>query len=258
MSIYKRMMDRAANGGVQIDTFLDEPSGVRCGEELRGSVILKGGHSETQVTRIWFQLLAEFACEKDKQIVKENGVIYRYMFETNISIAPGEEKNIPFRFQIPFSTPLSIGTTNIWLETEADVEMAPNRNDRDVVRIMPPPIVGAFFEAVGLLGLRLNEVSLLHVPHLRPDFPFVQEFEFKPRLPSALDEIEVYYIAESRDRVDFYIEIDRRSKGMLGLLEEAFDWDERCIKVTLTSEDIGDPDRLADHLARTFLPYLGR
>jgi hypothetical protein len=32
-------------------------------------------------------------------------------------------------------------------------------------------------------------------------------------------------------------------------LEEAFDLDERCIKVTLTGEDATDPEQLADRLA---------
>lgn len=249
MSIYERMMERSGVGGIQIDTRLDAPSGVCVGDELRGCVILKGDHSERHVTSIQFQLVADFLCGNEKHIVEEKDVIYRYRLDTSLSVMPGEEKRIPFRFQIPYSTPITIGSSKIWLETEVDVQMAPDRNDRDYVTIKPHPIVGVFFEAVSRLGLRLDEVALLRVPHLRPEFPFVQEFEYKPRLRSCLDEIEVYYFAESPEKVDFYIEIDRRANGLIGLLEEAFDLDERCIKVTLTGEDAADPEQLADRLA---------
>ncbi|MBN2981003.1 sporulation protein [Cohnella algarum] len=254
MSIYERMMNRT--GGVKVDTTLDISRGVRCGEELSGTVILRGGRDAKHVTAIEFGLVAEFFCEKNKQIVKDKGVIYRHTLGTSVTVAPGEEKRVPFRFRIPLTTPVSIDSSKVWLETTVNVEMEETRNDRDAVPILPHPIVHGFFEAVKLLGLRLDEVSLLHVPHLRTEFPFVQEFEFKPRLPSALDEIEVYYTADRSERVNFFIEIDRRAKGLSGLLEEAFDWDERHIRVTLTKEDAADPERLADKLARCILPHL--
>ncbi|MDF2717119.1 MAG: spo0M 2 [Paenibacillus sp.] len=255
MSIYKRMMERTGTGGIHMNALLDASS-VRVGDELKGTVVLRSDHSAKQVNCIQLHLVADFMCEQNKEIVKESGIIYRYRMETNLTVMPGKELNIPFRFQIPFSTPISVGTSKVWLESEADVEMAPDKKDRDYVQILPHPIVGAFFEAVSLLGFRLKEVSLLRVPHIRPEFPFVHEFEFKPRLRSLLDEIEVYYVTESREKVDFYIEIDRRANGLIGMFEEAFDLDERCMKVTLTSADIGDSERLATRLAESIQPHM--
>lgn len=255
MSIYKRMMERTGAGGIHINAMLDATS-VRVGDELTGTVVLRSDHGAKQVNSIQLHLVADFMYEHNKQLVKESGIIYRYRLDTNMTVMQGNERTVPFRFRIPFSTPITAGTSKVWLESEADVEMAPDRQDRDYVQILPHPIVDAFFEAVSLLGFRLKEVSLLRVPHVRPEFPFVQEFEFKPRLRSLLDEIEVYYLAESREKVDFYIEIDRRANGLIGLLEEAFDLDERCIKITLTSADTGDPERLAARLAESIQPHM--
>ncbi|TMV50071.1 hypothetical protein FE783_10935 [Paenibacillus mesophilus] len=255
MSIYIRMMERTGAAGIHINTMLDATA-VRVGDELTGAVVLRSDHGSKQINSIQLHLIADFMCEQHKQIVRESGIIYRYRLDTNLTLLPGKERTVPFRFRIPYSAPISAGSSKVWLESEADVEMAPNRKDRDYVQILPHPIVGAFFDAVSLLGFRLKEVSLLRVPHIRPEFPFVQEFEFKPRLRSLLDEIEVYYLAESREKVDFYIEIDRRASGLIGLFEEAFDLDERCIKVTLTSADTGDPERLAARLADSIQPHM--
>ena len=256
MSIYDRMISKAGKNGLYVDTRLERPEGVRVGQELRGNVVLKNGQGARRVRRISLELAAEFIYEKDKRIAKQSGVIYRYMLDTDVSMASGEERSIPFAFTIPFAAPVKLGPSNVWLETEVETDPESVRTDKDSVTILPHPIVSAFFEAVGLLGLRLHEVSLLRMPDLQSSLPFVQEFEFKPRLPSALDEIEVYYLVKNERQVDFYMEIDRRGKGLLGMLEETFDWDERCVKVTLTDEDIADPDRLAGRLAHVIKPHL--
>jgi|GEM_PF-2343731 len=254
MSIYERMKNRA--GGVRVDTRIDAPSGVRGGEELCGTVILQGGREPRHITVVEFQLIAEFLSKKNKEIVKERGVIYRYLLETSISIGPGEEKRIPFRFPIPAAAPLSLDSSALWLETLVNVEMEAAQSDRDAVHVHPHPIVQCFFDAVKLLGLRLEKVELLHVPKVNGDFPYVQEFEFKPRLPSALEELEVYFTANGNDKISFFIEIDRRAKGLSGLLEEAFDLDERHLKLTLARNQLGTPEQLADELTRMILPYL--
>ncbi|WP_212962333.1 sporulation protein [Cohnella xylanilytica] len=254
MSIYERMMNRS--GGVQVNALLDAPHGVRSGEELPGTVVLKGGRETRQVTAIEFQLSTEFLCEDDMEVVKERGVIYRYSIPARIIVGPGEEKRIPFRLPIPPWAPISMESSAIWLETVVDVEQELSRSDRDEVRVLPHPIVQCFLDAVKLLGLRLEEVEIMRVPHLRPEFPYVQEFEFKPRLPSALEEIEFYYTADGSGQVDFYLEIDRHSRGRGSLFSRAFEEDERHIALTLTEDDIGDPEALADELAGWIGPYL--
>jgi sporulation-control protein len=254
VSIYDRMRNRA--GGVRVDTRLDFPQDVRAGEPLSGTVVLQGGAERRHVTRIEFQLIAEFLSEKNKHVAKERGVIHRIVTDADVAVGPGEEKRVPFRFTLPLVTPVSLHSSRIWLETAVNVETEAVRHDQDGISVLPHPVVQRFFEAVKLLGLRLDEVSLLHAPHLRGEFPYVQEFEFKPRLPSPLDELEVYFMPSGGDRVDFFIEIDRRAKGLTGLLEEAFDWDERHLKLTLTKDELVPPEELADRLARMIVPHL--
>lgn len=53
------------------------------------------------------------------------------------------------------------------------------------------------------------------------------------------------------DPVEFYMEIDWRARGLLGLLEEQFDLNERYARFMLAYEDIGDMDRLVDFVRGT-------
>jgi sporulation-control protein len=251
------MLGKPVTGGaLQIDTVPNVSSGVRAGEELTGNVVFRGGGSTSRITSLTLQLVSEFAFKRDKRIVTERGVIYHQSYAADVTIAPGSEHRIPFRFLIPIETPLTMSGSKVWLETAVDVGMEPPKGDKDDLPILPHPIVQTFLDAVKLLGLRLDEVKVMRLPHIRSGFPFVQEFEFKPRLPSPLDELEVYFTARNAEQIDFFIELDRRTKGLGGLFEEAFNLDERQIKLTVGREYIGRPEPLADFMADIFRPHL--
>lgn len=130
------------------------------------------------------------------------------------------------------------------------MEKAIDQQDKDYIHIQPHPIVGAVFEALSELGLRATEVSLLHVPRLGLDFPFLQQFEMKPMYRSNLQELELFYHVYE-DEVEFFMEIDRRARGLLGLLEEQFDLDERYARFTLTGENVEDHEQLVNFLKET-------
>jgi sporulation-control protein len=251
------MLGKSISGGpLRIDTVPDAAGGVRAGEELTGNVVFRGGGSISRITSLTLQLVSEFAFKRDNKIVTERGIIYHQSFAADVTIAPGDERRIPFRLPIPIETPVTMSGSKVWLETVADVGMEPPKGDKDDLPILPHPIVQAFLDAVKLLGLRLDEVKVMRLPHIRTGFPFVQEFEFKPRLPSPLDELEFYCTARNSEEIDFYIELDRRTKGLGGLFEEAFNLDERQIKLTVGRDYIGRPEQLADFLADRFRPHL--
>ncbi|TMV50614.1 sporulation protein SpoOM [Paenibacillus mesophilus] len=250
MSFFKKMMASVGIGGVKVNAVLDNADGVRVGDELHGTVYVTGGKLAQEITRIHFCLYSNYFREKEGQIVEESGIIARFHLDEHFTIEPGEERQFGFSFPIPLSTPITIGTSKIWVVTELDVEKAIDQRDKDFIHIQPHPIVGAVFESLSRLGLRATEVSLMHVPRLGLEFPFVQEFEMKPQYRSNLEELELFYVVHE-DEVEFYMEIDRRARGLLGLLEEQFDLDERYARFTLTYEDIEDMDHLTDFLRET-------
>ncbi|WP_409341917.1 sporulation protein [Paenibacillus sp. MBLB4367] len=243
MSFFKKMMASVGIGAAKVDTVIENASGVRVGDELYGRVSIRAGNVAQEVNHIDLCLYANYFRERDGHVVEERDQIYRYRLNERFSLQPGDEREFSFSFPLPNSTPITLGKTKVWVDTQLDIEMAMDKTDRDYVQVMAHPIVGAFFDVMERYGLRMYEVSLLHVPHLRLDFPFLQEFELKPQRRSRLEELEVFYVCHG-DHVEFYLEIDRRAKGFGGLLEEAFDMNERHIKVTVTKDDIADSDAL--------------
>lgn len=244
------MMASVGIGGVKLDTKLENASGIQVGDELHGTVTMKGGNVAQEITRIHLRLYSNYFREKDGQIVEESDIIVRYHLDEHFTIEPGEEREFTFSFPIPLGTPITIGRSKIWLVTELDVEKAIDKIDKDYIRVLPHPIVESFFEAMSRLGLHTKEVSLLHVPHQNLDFPFLQEFEMKPQYRSNLDEVEVFYFVHE-EQVDFCMEIDRKARGFQGLLEEAFDMDERFVRFSLTYDDIEDMESLKQFLEET-------
>lgn len=254
LSVYQRMSK--GTDGVRVQTLLEAPAGVRAGEELPGTAILIGGSERRLVKTVEFRLIADVLYEKDGRTVKETGVIFRHLLSLDLLVEPGEERRIPFRFPIPAAAPLSLDSSKLWLETLVNDGREAVLGDRDELRVLPHPVVGCFLDALKLLGLRLEEVTLKETSHIRAEFPYVQEFEFKPRLPSALDEIEFYYDAVGKERVDFYVEIER-VRGWAGREQAAeSDADERHIKLTFTQAELEGPERLAESLTGIILAFL--
>ncbi|PYI53051.1 sporulation protein [Paenibacillus flagellatus] len=250
MSFFKKMMASVGIGGVKVNAVPDNADGVRVGDELHGTIYVKGGNLPQEITRIHLYLYSNYFRERDGQIVEESDRIAHYHLDEHFTIEPGEEREFSFAFPIPLSTPITIGSSKVWLVTELDVEKAIDQRDKDYIHIQPHPIVGAVFEALAQLGLRAHEVSLMHVPRLGLEFPFVQEFELKPQYRSNLEELELFYVV-GEDEVEFFMEIDRRARGLLGLLEEQFDLDERFVRFTLTYDDTENMDGLIAFLKET-------
>ncbi|ELZ05510.1 hypothetical protein C481_02287 [Natrialba asiatica DSM 12278] len=137
----------------------------------------------------------------------------------------------------------SIGIGNVTVdtvlptETELDIDLAVDPEDKDYLTVKPTPRLQTVFDAMDDLGFSLRSAECEADPYGRytSGRRFVQEFEFRPesgRFRDSLDEVEL--IAKpGPDELELFVEVDRRG----GLLSEMTDTDERNARTTIRSTD---------------------
>lgn len=251
MSLFKRMLASVGIGSSQVDTRLESDQ-LTPGEEVRGVVVIQGGHVEQQVSSIYLQLMTQYIRERDDKKIAETCVIRRFRISEPITVGPGETIQVPFQFPLPPETPTTIGRTPVWLKTSLDIDNALDPTDHDYVQVHPHPSVRTVLEAVHHLGFRLRKTENEYSPTLGRGLPFVQEFEFapSPAYRGRLDELELVFFPNAHG-VDVLIEVDRRARGLFGFLEEAMELDERKQVLRFSSADLArGPAAIASELDR--------
>ncbi len=240
MSFFNKIFASAGIGSATVDTKLEKEIFMP-GEEVKGIIIVTGGKIDQDISDIYFSLNTTYLKERDDRKHNVAACIERFHLTESFTIAKNERREIPFSFHIPVDTPLTIGRTNIWVTTGLDIKNAIDPGDKDYLKIIPTPLMSAVFRAMEELGFRLREAECEEAPHrLRRRFPFVQEFEFIPisgPFRGRLDELEVIFYPSAQKSLELFLQVDRRARGLGGLLAEALEMDETNVGLTITDED---------------------
>ena len=246
MSFINKVLASVGVGSAQVDTKL-EIEKFKAGEEIKGVVEVKGGNVEQNIDDIYLAIVTTYQKEVDDRNVTDEAVVGKYRLTKNFTIKPNETKEIPFSFELPLDLPLTIGSTKVWVQTGLDIKMGIDPSDRDYIEVIPSNMVDSVLKSFSNLGFSLKEVECKEAPlKMRRRLPFVQEFEFVPtsgEFVGKLDEIEVIFTSSFERHLELFMQIDRKAKGLGGLLSEAFDLDETYIRFTLSKEDISIIDR---------------
>ncbi|AGE20943.1 hypothetical protein GHH_c03780 [Geobacillus sp. GHH01] len=251
--MFKKLLSSIGIGAATVDTKLAKAQYVQ-GETVEGVVDIRGGSVEQHIDEIYLALVTTYIREIDDKKFEEKAVLARYKVSGPLTIGPNEMKTIPFQFALPYDVPVTIGTSRVWLQTGLDIKMALDPQDRDYLTIEPHPLVAAFVDAARQLGFRLHHVQCEQAPrYWQRRLPFVQEFEFKPAsgpFKGRLDELEAIFFV-SEHGVEAILEIDRKARGITGLLAEALDMDETFVRFAYGPNDAPSlPQLLADALQR--------
>jgi sporulation-control protein len=92
---------------------------------------------------------------------------------------------------------------------------------------------------------------------MRRRLPFLQEFEYVPTsgaYAGKLDELEVILVPQS-DSIELFMEIDKRGKGLFGMLEEAMDLDETKVRMTLSRSELQNPSHVKSKIEQTLRQF---
>jgi len=163
--------------------------------------------------------------------------IDRFTLAEGLTIAPDQEETRPVSIDIPYDTPVTLGSIEVWVETELDIDLAVDPEDKDYLDVEPTPRLQTVFDALDDLGLSFHSAECQADPYNRyTSTRFIQEFEFRPSggpFRGQLDELEV--VAQpGPDELTLFLEVDRRG----GLLSEMTDTDEQHVRTTVTSTDV--------------------
>ncbi len=237
MSFFKNMMASIGIGAAKVDTVLEVSySGIRPGDEINGRIIVTGGAVPQQINGIELLLMTSFIKEVNDQKVRENAAIARLPLRAAFEVRAGGKEEIPFRWQLPVTAPITAGGTQIWVKTALDIASSLDASDEDYIKVLPHPLVGEVLEALSSLGFRTREVECKYAPRSRYGTSLLQEFELVPGRASGfgrLDELEIVFIP-SAAYVDVLMEVDRRSGGFA----EWLGTDESRISFRLYEADI--------------------
>ena len=241
MSFFNKVFASIGIGSASVDTKLEKDT-VMPGEKVNGVVEIKGGNVEQRIDVILLSLHTTYIKEIDDKKYPKTALIEQFRLNEPFTIQPKETKQIPFSFQLPIDTPISLGRTKIWVTTGLDIKNAVDPTDKDYLKVLPSPLTEAVVNAVTDLGFRLREVDCEEAPYrLRRRLPFVQEFEFVPvsgAFRGRLDELEVVFFPISSSETEVYMQVDRKARGLGGFLSEAMNMDESHVHFTVHTSDL--------------------
>ncbi|MDR7075430.1 sporulation-control protein [Neobacillus niacini] len=241
MAFFDKVFASVGIGSAAVDTKLERDTYMP-GETVKGAVEIRGGKVDQQVDDIYLTLNTTYLKESDDKKYNVTATIDRFRITSPFTIRKNERKEIPFSFQLPLDTPLSIGRSKIWVTTGLDIKNAVDPGDKDYIQVVPDQLMNAVFNAVDSLGFRLREADCEQAPHrLRGRLPFVQEFEYVPTsgpFRGKLDELELVFRPSGTGAIELLLQVDRRARGLGGLFAEAAGMDETNVRLTVTSADI--------------------
>lgn len=240
----KELLSRVGIGAATVDTVLPTTT-LTAGESVDAEVHVEGGTTEQEVDEIYFALLTRYETDDSKR----TGVVDKFRVAESFTIDEGEQRTFDVTVDVPRDTPVTVGRTNVWLETGLDVDWAVDPDDEDPVQIEPGPRLDRVFDALDALGFTVRTAECEAVAGSLFSSSFVQEIEFVPRggpFSGRLDELEVVP-RPAADHLEVGLEVDRRG----GLLSEMADIDERLTRLTVSDESADEVEtKLREEIER--------
>lgn len=235
MSFMKKVKVSLGFGAAKVNAVFDADTYVQ-GDIVTGTVFLEGGDIDQIINGLFLDIMTKVIKEGGEHVTIQEAVLSRYTISDEFTIRGGEQKEIPFSFQLPFGTPVSVGNKDVWIRTKVDIAMAVDPKDYDYIQVLPHPTLKTVWDA--LQGLEFLLYKSKNVPLRFSPIGIGQELEFINRgaYQKYLDELEVIPLLDETGGT-FLFEVDRKARGVGGFLAEAFEMDESKAKLSLKHEE---------------------
>jgi len=194
-----RLLSSLGIGAATVDTVLPTTD-LTPGESVEVSVELTGGDSPQEVDALYFALLA--------RVAGEDHVLDQFRLTDPISLDAEETLTRTTEVAIPSWTPVTRGSTRVWLQTGLDIAWAVDPTDEDDVDVHPGPYLRSLFAAIDDLGFDHHETEA-RTPTWLEDRPFAQAFTFTPDADDWPDLDGLTLVCDPRgDDLKTVVEID--------------------------------------------------
>jgi sporulation-control protein len=254
MSVFNKVLASVGIGAATVDTKLESDQVVP-GEDVLGVVEIQGGNVEQHINDIYLTIHTQYIKESNDHKHYVTATIDQIRLSSQFTISANERKVIPFSFQLPLDTPVTIGRTKVWVKTSLDIKNAVDPADKDFLHVNPNSLLSGVLNSISSLGFRLREAECEKASYrLHGRLPFIQEFEFVPTsgpFRGRLDELELVFIPSSSTTANVHFQIDRKARGLMGFLSEAMEMDETNISASISISDLPTlPQKLKTLLER--------
>jgi len=150
----KRILARIGIGTATVDTVLPTTR-LTQGDSVDAEVQMHGGSTDQDIDAIYFALETRYRDEEGYRTT----TLSRKRVTDPFTLDAEEERSINVTFEVPRETPVTMGKTEVWLDTGLDVEGALDPDDRDHVEVRPGPHLDALFDALEDLGFGFYTAS---------------------------------------------------------------------------------------------------
>jgi NADPH2:quinone reductase len=142
-----------ARFGVGAATVDSKPLAVAtAGETTNIEVEVEGGAAAQTVTGVDLSLRTSYSTSDGAAV----GVIETYSFDRNFTIDPSDEESLELSIDVPAQTPVTMGWTDVWIETNLGLAWAWDREDSCYLTVEPTERMDAVFDALAHLGFELH------------------------------------------------------------------------------------------------------
>lgn len=251
MSFLKKALSSVGIGAARVDAVLNTDR-ARPGDTIGGTVHVRGGNIAQGIAYVGMALVSQYKHEVNNNQVYVSHSLGKTKVRDGFEVGPGETLDFPFTLQVPWETPLTLGSTKVWVQTSLSVSSAVDPTDKDGLRIDPTDGMATVLNAIASLGFSLRKADCEQNRRMGRKVPFIQEFEFMPggNYARRLSELEVIMAADPGG-VQVWIEADLRARGFAGLLLGDLDLNERFTQVYFDQSTLAQgPARVAAELGR--------
>ncbi|PEL13075.1 sporulation protein [Bacillus sp. AFS017336] len=247
--MFKKVLARLGIGAATVNTIIHTRD-LYPGKNVEGIIEINGGSVAQEINHIALKLKAYANKKSGDDEVSVKLQLHEERIIGNMKIEANERKILPFSFQLPYYTPITIRHGQVWIETDLDIDLSIDPTDTDYLKVHAHAELANFIEAFSLIGFRLRQVEV-EAQHGH----FYQEWEFVPNSKREwrFDEIECM-IEPNQDGLFMRVAVDKAGshRGLKGFLQESLGFDEKNSVLSFKNDQLKDPHEIAKTV-RSFL-----
>lgn len=242
--VFKSILASLGMGATKIDLVLTTDQ-IEMGQQVDGKIIMTGGDVEQRIEGLFVDFTLNSRFSRDDHTIFVNEVIKRItIFKDDFMVKPRQLQEFPFSFQCPEYLPVSSVNTRYYFQTNLEIKSGIDSKDRDFIIVKPSGLIKNFLEGFTRLGFAHHAEG--YTGKQRDDRQIIQ-FQPTTWLRGKFDEIVFsYQPGQSQHQISGFFELDKRTHGVLGMLADEMDLDERKGYYQFSASQLATPEIAAE------------
>lgn len=242
--VFRSILASLGVGAAKIDLVLTTDQ-IEMGQQVDGKIIMVGGDVQQRIEGLFVDFMLNSRFSKGDQTIFVNERIERIVvFKDEFVIKPGQTLELPFSFRCPEYLPVSSVNTRYYFQTNLEIKSGIDSKDRDFIIVKPSGLIKNFMEGFARLGF--VHYAEGYTGKKRDDQQIIQ-FQPTTWLRGEYDEIVFsYYPGRSQHQISGFFELDKQTYGLMGMLADELDLDERKGYYQFSASQLATPEIAAE------------